>query len=65
MPSPIPAAIQGQKYISLTTRRRLMAKAYAHTAAYDSAIADYFERRFLDDSPLPPTLRISLPKVLE
>jgi phosphoribosylaminoimidazolecarboxamide formyltransferase / IMP cyclohydrolase len=49
--------------ISLSTRRRLMAKAYAHTASYDAAIASYFERQFVDDAPLPPTIRKELAKV--
>lgn len=30
--------------IGLSTRFRLMKKAFAHTAAYDAAIADYFSR---------------------
>jgi phosphoribosylaminoimidazolecarboxamide formyltransferase / IMP cyclohydrolase len=49
--------------ISLSTRRRLMAKAYAHTASYDAAIASYFEKQFVDDAPLPPTIRKEFAKV--
>jgi phosphoribosylaminoimidazolecarboxamide formyltransferase/IMP cyclohydrolase len=49
--------------ISLKTRRRLMAKAYAHTASYDAAIADYFERQFVEDAPLPKTVRAEFVKV--
>jgi phosphoribosylaminoimidazolecarboxamide formyltransferase/IMP cyclohydrolase len=37
--------------LSLSERRRLAAKAYAHTAAYDSAITKYLSRS-LDDDPL-------------
>lgn len=49
--------------ISLTTRRRLMAVAYAHTASYDAAIAEYFERKFIEDAALPRTVRLELNKV--
>jgi phosphoribosylaminoimidazolecarboxamide formyltransferase/IMP cyclohydrolase len=35
------AEIAGQGEVSLSTRRRLAAKAFAHTAAYDGAIAGY------------------------
>lgn len=38
-------------------RRRLAAKAFAHTAAYDATIAAY-----LADDLLPPTLTLALPK---
>ncbi len=37
--------------VSAATRERLAAKAFAHTAAYDTAIANY-----LADEALPPTL---------
>ena len=37
--------------LSLEERRRLAAKAYAHTAAYDTAITKYLSRS-LDDDPL-------------
>jgi len=40
-------------------RRRLAGEAYAHTAAYDSAIANYFERPLAEKS-FPPTLRVTL-----
>ena len=55
--------------VSLTLRRKLMAKAYAHTAAYDSLIASYFEKQFAPPAPasggatLPSTLRLSFEKV--
>jgi phosphoribosylaminoimidazolecarboxamide formyltransferase/IMP cyclohydrolase len=57
--------------VSLTLRRKLMAKAYAHTAAYDSLIASYFEKQFVEPAPkiggasviLPTTLRLSFEKV--
>jgi phosphoribosylaminoimidazolecarboxamide formyltransferase/IMP cyclohydrolase len=37
--------------IDIATRRALAAKAFAHTAAYDAAIAEWFQR----DEPFPPT----------
>jgi phosphoribosylaminoimidazolecarboxamide formyltransferase/IMP cyclohydrolase len=46
---------------TLKLRKRLAAEAFALTARYDSAIADYWER--LEESgPLPRTLRLSLPR---
>src|SRR5437868_1150039 len=36
---------------SLTLRRRLAAKAYARTAAYDAAISNWFARQLKDDAP--------------
>jgi phosphoribosylaminoimidazolecarboxamide formyltransferase/IMP cyclohydrolase len=54
--------------LSLATRKRLAAKAFAHTAAYDAAIADYLERAYApEEGPgreaLPQTLRLNLPRV--
>ncbi|MDX1933381.1 MAG: bifunctional phosphoribosylaminoimidazolecarboxamide formyltransferase/IMP cyclohydrolase [Capsulimonadales bacterium] len=52
--------------LSLATRKRLAAKAFAHTAAYDAMIADYLERQLAadpDETPLPLTFRLSLPRV--
>ena len=63
--------------LSLETRKRLAAKAFAHTAAYDSAIADYLEKVYLQpeaadagrgNNPipapvLPQTLRLNLPRI--
>lgn len=56
----------------LDTRKRLAAKAFARTAAYDAGIADYLEKdeggRMKDEkgtsepSSLPQTLRLSLPR---
>src|SRR3977135_4251739 len=36
---------------NLTLRRRLAAKAYARTAAYDAAISNWFARELKDDAP--------------
>lgn len=48
--------------LSGTTRRRLARAAFAHTAAYDGAIATWFDT--LEDAadPLPPTIHLSLEK---
>jgi phosphoribosylaminoimidazolecarboxamide formyltransferase / IMP cyclohydrolase len=46
--------------LSLETRRRLAAEAFAHTAAYEAAIATWFNAR----EELPESLVISLEKVL-
>ncbi len=47
---------------TLELRRRLAAKVYARTAAYDAAIATHLQREFADASnPLPPTLTIAAP----
>ncbi|HSV72902.1 MAG TPA: bifunctional phosphoribosylaminoimidazolecarboxamide formyltransferase/IMP cyclohydrolase [Chthonomonadales bacterium] len=40
----------------LQTRRRLAAKAYAHTARYDSVIASFMQARFAADDPFPQEL---------
>ena len=46
--------------ITLATRQRLAAKAFAHTAAYDGAIAAYLAKQYLDE--LPETLSLSYQK---
>ena len=51
--------------LALSTRRRLAAKAFAHTAAYDAGIADYLERVYApseSETTLPETFRLSLPR---
>jgi phosphoribosylaminoimidazolecarboxamide formyltransferase/IMP cyclohydrolase len=45
--------------VPLDLRRRLAAEAFAHTAAYDQAIAAYFAREVFDDE-LPPMLTLPL-----
>ena len=49
--------------VSLATRQRLAAKAFAHTAAYDGAIATYLEREYGSaadkETTFPATLRLS------
>jgi phosphoribosylaminoimidazolecarboxamide formyltransferase/IMP cyclohydrolase len=50
----------------LETRRRLAQKAYAHTAAYDAAIARYLSERFeeprAEDAGFPEELRLEFRK---
>ena len=51
--------------LSLSTRKRLAARAFAHTAAYDAAIADHLERVYSEDAVanvLPETIRLFLPR---
>lgn len=48
---------QAKTGISLKTRKSLCAKAFTHTAQYDSVIANY-----LDTSPFPQTLNLSFEK---
>jgi phosphoribosylaminoimidazolecarboxamide formyltransferase/IMP cyclohydrolase len=47
--------------LSLETRRRLAAEAFAHTAAYEAAIATWFNAR----DEFPDSLVVSLDKVLD
>ena len=47
--------------LSLETRRRLAAEAFAHTAAYEAAIAAWFNAR----EEFPDSLVVSLDKVLD
>ena len=52
--------------VSLSTRKRLAAKAFAHTAAYDSMIATFLEKRYApenEDTTLPEIFRLILPRV--
>ena len=57
--------------LGLQTRRRLAADAFAHTAAYDAAIAAYFADGDEADAPptdakaLPSTIAIDLPKAAD
>jgi phosphoribosylaminoimidazolecarboxamide formyltransferase/IMP cyclohydrolase len=49
---------------TLEFRRRLAAKAFARTAAYDVAIARFFQTRFPEgDNALPPSLLLAAPRV--
>ena len=46
--------------LSTTTRRRLARRAFAHTAAYDAAIATWFDQLDDDPDPLPATIHLAL-----
>jgi phosphoribosylaminoimidazolecarboxamide formyltransferase / IMP cyclohydrolase len=48
--------------LSLSTRRSLAAEAFAHTAAYDAAVAGWFAG---DDEGLPPFIGFALGKVAD
>ncbi len=50
---------------SLVTRRNLAAKAFAHTARYDTAIASYLGSVDRTENLLPEHLLISLPKTAD
>ncbi|APC09309.1 bifunctional phosphoribosylaminoimidazolecarboxamide formyltransferase/IMP cyclohydrolase [Neomoorella thermoacetica] len=49
--------------LSPETRRRLAAAAFAHTAAYDAAIAAYFQRLMGYEEPFPASFVLSGEKV--
>ncbi|HJR26196.1 MAG TPA: bifunctional phosphoribosylaminoimidazolecarboxamide formyltransferase/IMP cyclohydrolase [Acidimicrobiales bacterium] len=46
--------------LSDATKRSLARKAFAHTAAYDASIVEWFDE---GDDPLPPTLHLALERV--
>jgi phosphoribosylaminoimidazolecarboxamide formyltransferase/IMP cyclohydrolase len=55
--------IEANGSTTLELRRRLAAKVYARTAAYDAAIASHLQKEFnvAPSSSLPPTLSVSAP----
>ena len=59
--------ISAGKGVSATTRRKLMRKAFAHTASYDAAISDYLEAQAVAEAgatadPFPQRLNLSFEK---
>ena len=48
---------------TLATRRRLAAKAFAHTARYDSMIAAYLRAQFTPEDPFPQELTAGFERV--
>ena len=58
---PILEELRTSPELSLETRRRLAAEAFAHTAAYEAAIATWFNAR----EEFPDSIVISLDKVLD
>ena len=59
---PTLAEIEAQGVVSLETRRRLAAKAFAHTATYDTVIWRYLAAAADDKALLPESLVIDLRK---
>ncbi len=51
--------------ISLETRRRLAAKAFAHTAFYDAQIAAYLRQQFTPETLFPQEFTVALRKAQE
>src|SRR3954452_8737453 len=51
--------------LSEATRRRLARAAFAHTAAYDAAIATWFDETSGDEEALPDTVHLALERVQE
>jgi phosphoribosylaminoimidazolecarboxamide formyltransferase/IMP cyclohydrolase len=56
------AELRENHALSAPTRRRLARAAFAHTAAYDAAIVQWFDEEDGDGDPLPATLHLSLEK---
>jgi phosphoribosylaminoimidazolecarboxamide formyltransferase/IMP cyclohydrolase len=52
--------LSSNKEISYSSRLKFARKAFEHTADYDAAISQYFNK--LDDKELPDQLNISIPK---
>lgn len=59
------AQIQSNGSTTLELRRRLAAAAFAHTAAYDSAISTYFAQLIGSDGEMPERCQIALQKVAD
>jgi phosphoribosylaminoimidazolecarboxamide formyltransferase / IMP cyclohydrolase len=61
--APVLEELKSRKSLSLDTKRRLAAKAFAHTARYDAVIASYFRERSKEEDLFPQELTIGLKKV--
>ncbi|RKG83628.1 bifunctional phosphoribosylaminoimidazolecarboxamide formyltransferase/IMP cyclohydrolase PurH [Corallococcus sp. CA049B] len=59
--APVLAEIEGHKAVGLETRRRLMRKAFAHTAAYDASISGWLSGEARE--PFPEELSLAFRKV--
>jgi phosphoribosylaminoimidazolecarboxamide formyltransferase / IMP cyclohydrolase len=57
------AELDREKKVSDGTRRKLMRKAFAHTAAYDAAISAWLAE--VDQDTFPPELTVATQKVFE
>jgi phosphoribosylaminoimidazolecarboxamide formyltransferase/IMP cyclohydrolase len=60
---PVLAELEAKQQVELPTRRRLMAKAFAHTAAYDASISGWLSEQAKE--PFPAELSVSMLKVQE
>ena len=60
----IATELREQGGTTLETRRQLMAAAFAHTAAYDAVIADYFARQTSEER-FPPVVNLALRRSAE
>ena len=64
--APVQDEIAAQGGITLDTRRRLAAKAYAHTALYDATVASYLSRVFAAPADeFPASLSLQFKKRLD
>jgi phosphoribosylaminoimidazolecarboxamide formyltransferase/IMP cyclohydrolase len=59
------AEVRDRGGLSLATRERLAAAAFAHTAAYDATVASWFAARPAADEGMPPFVGLALEKVEE
>jgi phosphoribosylaminoimidazolecarboxamide formyltransferase / IMP cyclohydrolase len=57
--------LQLEGRITRATRYALAAEAYAHTAAYDAAVAEWFATQHVDADTLPPFVGLAYEKVSE
>ena len=51
--------------VSADTRKRLAAKAFAHTASYDAAVAQYLAKQTSDTTEYPETLNLQFKKRID
>ncbi|RMH74906.1 MAG: bifunctional phosphoribosylaminoimidazolecarboxamide formyltransferase/IMP cyclohydrolase PurH, partial [Actinomyces sp.] len=55
--------IREHGFLGAGTRRRLARTAFAHTAAYDAAIVEWFDATDPEPEPLPPTIHLALERI--
>jgi phosphoribosylaminoimidazolecarboxamide formyltransferase/IMP cyclohydrolase len=60
---PLLQELEASKSVSEATRKKLMRKAFAHTAAYDAAISQYLAQEASE--PFPEQLTLSVNKVFD
>jgi phosphoribosylaminoimidazolecarboxamide formyltransferase / IMP cyclohydrolase len=68
-PNDYPAVLQelesSNGTVSADTRKRLAAKAFAHTASYDDAVAQYLSKQTGDTTEYPETLNLQFKKRID